>query len=134
MYRRYCRIAAVVFLVFTVYPIFTKLAGHRLAHDWAHSVLHFASALLAAYAGWLAPAWVARAFALGVTVLYGILGVAGWFIDGFFLGTAIAIPLGPVDHVFHLLLAVGAGATLLLAGAREAPLPPERQEQPATTL
>ena len=53
-YRRYCRVATVVFLLFTVYPVVVKTIEHRLAHDWAHSALHLGSAAFAAYAGWLA--------------------------------------------------------------------------------
>jgi hypothetical protein len=118
VYERYCRIACVVFLAFTVYPVFTKLLEHRLAHDWAHSVLHFASALLAAYAGWLGPQLAARLFTVGIAALYGVLGVAGWFVDGFFLGTPVAIPLGPIENVFHLLLAAGALAAILMDRAQ----------------
>jgi len=134
MYRRYCRTATLVFLAFTVYPVFVKLIGHRLAHDWAHSALHFASALLAAYAGWLASDLVARLFTVGVAVLYGILGVVGWFVQGFFLDAPFAIPLGPVDNVFHLLLAAGAFAAIALDRSREDPIPLERRDRASTTF
>ncbi len=50
-YLLYCRIAAVVFVINTVYPVTTKLLQERLAEDWLHSVLHLGSALLGAYAG-----------------------------------------------------------------------------------
>jgi hypothetical protein len=118
MYRRYCKVATVVFLAFTVYPVFTKLVEHRLAHDWAHSLLHFLSALLAAYAGWYGSDLLARFYVLGVAVIYGILGTYGWFTDGFFLGTPVAIPLGPVENVFHLVLAMPAVLVLLTRGSR----------------
>ena len=116
-FRWYCRVATVVFLLFTVYPVITKVAEHRLAHDWAHSALHLVSALVAAYAGWLAPAeQLARFFTWGVAIVYGVLGVIGWFIDGLLLSTPVAIPLAVVDNVFHLGLAIGAGAVIVLSG------------------
>ena len=109
VYRLYCRIAAVLFAGFTVYPLVTKLAENRLAHDWAHTALHLVSCLVAAYAGWLATGVVpARLFTWAVALTYGILGIVGWFIDGLFLNTAVAIPLDPVANVFHLVLAVPA--------------------------
>jgi hypothetical protein len=121
-YRWYCRVATVVFLLFTVYPVITKVAEHRLAHDWAHSALHLVSALVAAYAGWLAPSdRLARLFTWGVAVGYGVLGVVGWFIDGLLLSTPVAIPLAVVDNVFHLGLAVGAGAVIVLGGRSRRP-------------
>jgi hypothetical protein len=115
--RAYCRVATVVFLLFTVYPVVTKLAEHRLAHDWAHSALHLGSAAVAAYAGWLAgSATPATLFAWAVAIGYGILGVVGWFIDGLLLATPLAIPLGPVDNVFHL--ALGGAALAVVASGR----------------
>jgi hypothetical protein len=118
MYRTYCRVAAVVFAVFTAYPVVTKALDHRLAEDWAHSALHLVSALVAAYAGWFGPPLVARLFVTAIAIGYTALGVFGWFTDGLFLGTAVAIPLGPVDNVFHLALGLPALAILILAGAR----------------
>lgn len=113
VYRLFCRIAAVVFVVFTAYPVVTKLIEHRLAHDWAHSTLHLASAMVAGYAGWFARSSTpAVVFTWAVAAIYGVLGVVGWFIDGLFLDLPVAVPLGPVDNVFHLGLAAGA----LLAG------------------
>jgi hypothetical protein len=121
-FRWYCRVATVVFLLFTVYPVIVKMTEHRLAHDWAHSALHLGSALVAAYAGWLAPSdRLARVFTWGVALVYGVLGVIGWFIDGLLLSTPIAIPLGPVDNVFHLSLAAGAGAAIVLSGRSRRP-------------
>jgi hypothetical protein len=38
-YRRYCKAAAVGFLLVTLYMVPTKLLQGRLGHDWAHSVL-----------------------------------------------------------------------------------------------
>ncbi|GHH75277.1 hypothetical protein [Promicromonospora soli] len=108
-FRLYCRVAAFLFAGFTVYPVITKLAEHRLAHDWAHSALHLLFCLLAAYAGWAArDARAARLFTGAVAVIYGVLGVIGWFVPGLLLGTPVAIPLDPVANVFHLVLAVPA--------------------------
>src|SRR6266511_2007087 len=50
-----------------------------------------------------------------IAVIYGVLGVVGWFIDGLLLGTPVAIPLGPADNVFHLALAAGALVVAVLA-------------------
>jgi len=113
--RVYCRVAAVVFLLFTIYPLITKVLEHRLAHDWAHGLLHLTSAAIGIYAGWFAKSHVLAAiYTWTIAVVYTILGVVGWFIDGLFLGTAWAIPLGPVDHSFHLLLGLAAVAVLLI--------------------
>jgi hypothetical protein len=116
-FRTYCRVATVVFLLFTVYPVITKLAEHRLAHDWAHGALHLGSALVAAYAGWFARSdTLARLFTWAVALTYGVLGVVGWFIDGLLLSTVVAIPLAVVDNLFHLALAVGAVAVIVRSG------------------
>ncbi len=114
-YRLYCRIAAVVFVVNTVYPVITKLLQERLAEDWLHSVLHLCSALLGAYAGWYAPNIApAKLFVWGIGLLYFALGMYGWFTAGLLLGTPFAIPLGIADNVFHLVLSVPALAIVVL--------------------
>ncbi len=114
-YRLYCRIAAVVFVVNTVYPLTTKLLQERLAEDWLHSDLHLCSALLGAYAGWFAPNIApAKLFTWGIGLLYFALGVYGWFTPGVLLGTPFAIPLGIADNVFHLILSLPALAIVVL--------------------
>jgi hypothetical protein len=114
-YRRYCKVAAVGFVLVTLYTVPTKLLQGRLGHDWAHSVLHLGSALLAAYAGWRArsPA-PACAVTWAVGVGYFALGCYGWFTRGLLLGTRLAIPLGVPENLFHLLLSVPALAIVLL--------------------
>lgn len=113
--RVYCRIAAVVFLLFTVYPLITKLLEHRLAHDWTHGLLHLVSAAIGIYAGWFARSHIIAAiYTWTIAIVYTALGIGGWFIDGLFLGTIWAIPLAPVDHAFHLLLGLAAVAVLLV--------------------
>ena len=115
--RVYCRTAAVVFLLFTVYPLITKVLEHRLAHDWAHGLLHLGSAAIGIYAGWFAESHlVAAIYTWTIAIVYTALGIGGWFIDGLFLGTAWAIPLTPVDHAFHLLLGLAAIAVLVVNG------------------
>jgi hypothetical protein len=115
-YRRFCRIATVVFLLFTVYPLVVKLIEHRLAHDWLHGVLHLGSAAFAAYAGWLARSLApAVLYTWFVAAFYTALGILGWFIDGLFLTSHLAIPLGPVDNIFHLGVGGAALAVALLA-------------------
>jgi hypothetical protein len=123
-YVLYSRVAAIMFAGFTGYPLVTKLLEHRLAHDWAHTALHLLSGLVAAYAGWLAGGvGPARLFGWAVAVSYGILGVVGWFIDGLFLDTPVAIPLDPVANVFHLVLAVPALAIVVAHATRSASSP-----------
>jgi hypothetical protein len=114
-YRRYCQAAAVAFVLVTLYTVPTKLLQGRLGHDWAHSVLHLCSAVLAAYAGWRArsPA-PARAVTWVIGVGYFVLGCYGWFTRGLLLGTPLAIPLGVPENLFHLLLSAPAVAIVLL--------------------
>jgi hypothetical protein len=114
-YRLYCRIATVVFVINTVYPLTTKLLQERLAEDWLHSVLHLCSALFGVYAGWYAPNITpARAFTWSIGLLYFALGVYGWLIPGLLLDTPFAIPLGIADNVFHLILSIPALAIIVL--------------------
>jgi len=104
-----------VFLLFTLYPLITKVLEQRLAHDWAHGLLHLISAAIGIYAGWFARSdTLAALYTWTIAIVYTTLGIGGWFIDGLFLGTAMAIPLGPVDHAFHLLLGLAAVAVLLV--------------------
>lgn len=117
MYRRYCQIATFVFAAFTVYPVTTKLIQERLAHDWAHSALHLVSAAVAGYAGWFGSQLIARLFVIAVGVGYGVLGTFGWFVDGLFLGSHVAIPLGPVENIFHLALS-GPALAIIAVGSR----------------
>ncbi len=114
-YRLYCRIATVVFIINTTYPLTTKLFQERLAEDWLHSVLHLCSALLGAYAGWYAPNIApAKVYTWFIGLLYLVLGVYGWFTPGFLLDTPFAIPLGVADNVFHFLLSVPAVVIVFL--------------------
>jgi hypothetical protein len=114
-YRRYCQVAAVAFVLVTLYTVPTKLLQGRLGHDWAHSVLHLCSAVLAAYAGWPARSSApARVVAWAVGVGYFVLGCYGWFTRGLLLGTPLAIPLGAPENLFHLLLSVPALVIVLL--------------------
>ena len=114
-YLLYCRIATVVFVINTLYPVTTKLLQERLAEDWLHSVLHLCSALLGAYAGWFAPNIVpAKLFTWGIGLLYFALGVYGWFTPGLLLGTPFAIPLGIADNLFHLILSLPGLAIVVL--------------------
>ena len=114
-YRPYCKAAAVAFVLVTVYTVPTKLLQGRLGHDWAHSVLHLGSAVVAAYAGWLARSSApARAVTWAVGIGYLALGVYGWFTPGLLLGTPLAIPLGVPENLFHLLLSLPALAVALL--------------------
>jgi hypothetical protein len=114
-YRRYCKAAAVAFVLAVLVAVPIKLLQGRLGHDWAHSALHLGSALPAAYAGWFArSAAPARAFTWAVGIGYFALGVYGWFTRGLLLGTPFAIPLGVADNLFHLLLSVPALVVVLL--------------------
>ena len=114
-YRRYCQAAAVAFVLVTLYTVPTKLLQGRLGHDWAHSVLHLCSAVLAAYAGWRARSHApARTVTCVIGVGYFVLGCYGWFTRGLLLGTPLAIPLGVPENLFHLLLSAPAVAIVLL--------------------
>jgi hypothetical protein len=112
-YYLFCRIATVVFATNTIYPVAVKVYQQRLAGDWLHSLLHLMSALFGAYAGWRATSVIpAKAFTWGIGVLYLTLGLYGWFIPGLFLNSALAIPLGVADNIFHIL--VGAPALIIV--------------------
>jgi hypothetical protein len=114
-YRRYCRTAAVIFILITIYSVSIKAAQGRLAGDWLHSALHLCSGLIGVYAGWLARSPVpAKAFTWGIGLLYFALAFYGLFKPGLLLGTPLAIPLGVADNVFHLALSVPALAILLV--------------------
>jgi hypothetical protein len=105
----YCRVAAVVFLLNTIYPVVVKSLQGRLADDWLHSALHLASALAAIYAGWLATGLTAaRVYTWAIGLVYLGLSLYGWLTPGFLLGTTFAVPLGPADNIFHLLLSIPA--------------------------
>lgn len=118
-YILYCRIAAVIFIINTLYPVMIKLSQQRLAHDWFHSVLHLLSALFGAYAGWQAKGVItARFFTLIIGMLYFGLAVYGGLMPGLFLGSPLAIPLGMADNIFHLLLSLPALTILVLDLAR----------------
>ena len=111
-YRTYARVAAAAFFLVALYTLAVKLPGGEFERDWLHTALHIASGSLAAYAGWIATrAAAARTFTLGLTAVYGALGLGGWFVDGIFTGSTFRIPLAAADNVFHLLLAAGAVAT-----------------------
>ena len=115
LYRRYCKAAAVAFLLVTLYTVPTKHLQGRLEHDWAHSVLHLLSAVLAAYAGWYARgSGPARAYTWVVGIGYFALVWYGWFTDGLLLGTPLAIPLGVPENLFHLLVSIPALVIILL--------------------
>jgi hypothetical protein len=114
LYRRYCRAAALAFLLVTLYTVPTKHVQGRLEHDWAHSVLHLLSALLAAYAGWFASgAGPARAYTWAVGIGYFALMWYGWLSGGLLLDTPLAIPLGVPENIFHLLVSAPALAIVL---------------------
>ena len=118
-YRLYCRVATVVFVVFFVYAVTTKLLQERLCEDWLHSVLHLCSALLGAYAGWYAPNIMsAKLLTWAIGLLYFALGVYGWFTPRLLLGTPFAILMRIADNVFHLVLSVPALAIVVLDMSR----------------
>lgn len=98
-----------VFFLNTVYPVGIKLFQDRLAGDRLHSVLHLASGLFGAYAGWYAGSVIpARLYVWGIGIAYVGLAFYGWSSSGLLLGTSFAIPLGVADNIFHLLLGVPA--------------------------
>lgn len=111
--RGFARVAGAVFVLVVAYSLATKVPDGRMAHDWLHSALHLASAGAGLLTGWVsADAAPSRWFTVAIAMVYLPLGILGWFVDGMFLGTAVAIPLAPADNVFHLLLGSAAMATL----------------------
>ena len=121
---RYVRLAAAAFVLITAYSVTSKLVQDRLAHDWVHSVLHVVSAAAAIYAGWLARSLrPARLLTLMIGVGYTLLGVVGWFTPGFFLHSAVAVPLDMAANVFHLVLGVPA-LVLVVHDSRRPPKAP----------
>ena len=120
-YRAYARVAAAAFFLVAVYTLAVKLPAGEFDEDWLHTVLHVASGAAAVYVGWIARgAAGAMALTLAVAVVYGALGLGGWFVDGLFLDTTFRIPLGPADNAFHLLLAGAAAATVVAVRIRRA--------------
>lgn len=116
-YRRFCVGAAVAFLVVTAYNLATKLPAGELGQDWAHTMVHLASALLA-WAASRSRTGGARWFTVGLLVFYGLLGVLGWLVDGVALGTPARIPLQAAENLFHLLLALAALTTVVASRRR----------------
>lgn len=116
LHVKFARLASLIFLLNTLYPVTVKLMEQRLGHDWLHSLLHLACAVLGAHAGWMSRrATAARAFTWFVGAAYLGLALLGWFVPGLFLHTPFAIPLAPADNVFHL----GLGGFAALVSAFE---------------
>lgn len=119
--RTFTRVAGAVFVLVVAYTLASKLPEGRMSSDWLHSALHLASAAAAVWAGWISrsPA-PSRWFTTAVALIYLPLGLLGWFVDGAFLGTPMAIPLAAADNIFHLLLGTSAVAALALQRRRPA--------------
>jgi uncharacterized membrane protein YfcA len=101
--------AAIAFMVITVYVPAVDAVRHHQGHDWFHDLLHLMSAVCAAYAGWLAVSFVpAKLFTWGIGLFYFVLGIYGWFTPGLMMNTPLAIPLSAADNIVHLTLAVPA--------------------------
>ncbi|HET6406047.1 MAG TPA: hypothetical protein VFH78_15510 [Candidatus Thermoplasmatota archaeon] len=101
------RYALLVVFALLVLQGATSLAARLAAggEDALHPALHLASGLVGLFAGWRGG--LGR-YALGFGAGYALLGVAG------LLGFSPAwLPLGPVDHAFHLTL----GSVLAALGA-----------------
>jgi hypothetical protein len=113
-YRHFCKAAAVVFVLVTVYTVTSNLLQGRLGHDWAHSLLHLGSAgWPPTPVGWLLAPHPRGPSPGAVGVGYFALGIYGWFTPGLLLGTPLAIPLGVPENLFHLLLSLPALAVAL---------------------
>jgi len=121
LYSRFCRGAAFAFALVAVYTVVVKAPTGGMERDWMHTALHILTGAVAAYAGWIsADLAAARLFAVAIVIGYGVLGVAGWFIDGLFLDSSVRIPLDVPDNVFHLLLAVVAASVIVRSRASQA--------------
>ena len=116
LYRSYARGAAVVFLLVALYTLLAKVPSGQFARDWMHTALHVGTGSLAVYAGWIADRVTpAIAFTAGLALAYGTLGLFGWFRDGLLMDSALRIPLGAADNIFHLALALAAALTVAIA-------------------
>jgi hypothetical protein len=117
-YLPFARAATFAFIGVSLYTVAMKLPRGGLEGDWLHTALHLATAAVAAIAAYrgsrLLAALVTGAVALG----YGVLAAAGPLVDGFFLGTAAAVPLATGDDVFHGLLAAGALSAIVAESRR----------------
>jgi hypothetical protein len=92
-----------------------KMLGIFEVNGW-HNVLHLATGLL----GLVAVGFAARAYALGLGVVYLVVAIWGFIIGG---GESILgiVPVNGDDNVLHLLLGVaGLAAGLATPGVRPA--------------
>jgi hypothetical protein len=113
-YYLYCRVAAIVFAIITIYVLTANTVRQHLAHDWFHSVLPVTSAVLGAYAALKVTDVIpAKVFTWSIGVLYLGLGTYGWFTPGLFMNSPLAIPLSAGDNIVHLLR---SGPALAIVG------------------
>lgn len=100
-----------------------KVFGIFAVNGW-HNVVHLLTGVL----GLLAAGYAARAYAVGLGIVYVVIAVWGFIIGS---GDAILtiVPINTADNVFHLLL----GVLGILAGAasERALSPPHRGEERA---
>jgi hypothetical protein len=116
VYRWYARGAAAAFSLVVVYTVLKKMPSGEFARDWMHTVLHVATASVAVYAGWISRRpTAAKSFTAAIAVVYGTLGIFGWFTDGLLMDSTFRIPLDIGANVFHLALGVAAAFTLAAA-------------------
>lgn len=115
----FCRVAAVVFAAVSLYTVVIKLPSGEFGNDWAHTAFHVVTAVVAFFLGWIKPNQAAaRAFTWGVAVLYGILGIVGWFMEGIAMGEAYRIPLSTADNIFHVALSLAGFGFIFQAHRR----------------
>ena len=112
-YLAFARAATFAFIGVSVYTVAVKLPGGGLAGDWLHTALHLATGAVAAIAAYRGSRLLAALVTGAVAVGYGVLAAVGPLVDGFFLGTAAAVPLATADDVFHGVLAAAAVAALV---------------------
>lgn len=103
-------IATVVGVVFILVGIVGFFSPHLLgAHlNGAHNVVHLVSGLISVYFGTKGSLGAAKQFCLIFGIVYGLLGVVGYFV-----GTGpehmLELPslmLGKPDHYIHILIGV----------------------------
>ena len=112
-YLAFARAAALAFIGVSAYTVAVKLPDGGLAGDWLHTALHLATGAVAAIAAYRGSRLLAALVTGAVAVGYGVLAAVGPLVDGFFLGTAAAVPLATADDVFHGVLAAAAVAALV---------------------
>lgn len=107
MAKQVATVVGVVFILVGIVGFFSHdLLGAHL--NTAHNVVHLVSGAISLYLGMKGSLSAARQFCIIFGIVYGLLGVAGYF-----LGTGAehmldlnVLMLGTRDHIIHILIGV----------------------------